>query len=98
MDWENSTFEDLLGSLQEVASAFAFCPRFTNCRERCIPFLIYSTHMHVGIGVVSNVFGGVQVDCTLPPRSLKECFTHFTGLPSQDKISARVKCNLYYFR
>ncbi|CAK0741618.1 hypothetical protein CVIRNUC_001338 [Coccomyxa viridis] len=55
MDWENTTTEDLLGSLQEV-------------------------------------------DWTLPPRSIREFFTNFTGLPAQNKLLPRVKCNLYYFR
>ena len=40
----------------------------------------------------------VQVDWTLPPRSIREFFTNFTGLPAQHKLLARVKCNLYYFR
>ena len=39
-----------------------------------------------------------QVDWTLPPRSIKEFCTNFTGLPSYDKLVPRVKCNLYYFR
>ncbi|CAL5223586.1 g6122 [Coccomyxa viridis] len=55
MDWQNTTFEEFLSSLQEV-------------------------------------------DWTLPPRSIKEFCTNFTGLPSRDKLAPRVKCNLYYFR
>lgn len=34
----------------------------------------------------------------MPPRSPKEFFGKFTGLPDQDKVVPRIKCNLYYYR
>ncbi|BDA48854.1 PRA1 family protein A1 [Coccomyxa sp. Obi] len=39
-----------------------------------------------------------EVDWTTPPRSPKEFFGKFTGLPDQDKLVPRIKCNLYYYR
>ncbi len=39
-----------------------------------------------------------QVDWNSPPRSPKEFFGKFTGLPDQDKLLPRIKCNLYYYR
>jgi hypothetical protein len=38
------------------------------------------------------------VDWTVPPRPLKEFLGRFTGLPDQDKLLPRIKCNLYYYR
>lgn len=39
-----------------------------------------------------------KVDWTTPPRPPQEFFDKLTGLPDQDKLVPRMKCNLYYYR
>ena len=39
-----------------------------------------------------------QVDWTQPPRPIGEFFSQFSSPQTQQKLQARLKCNVYYYR
>lgn len=44
------------------------------------------------------ILAALQVDWAQPPRPLREFFGHFSNPQTQQKLQARLKCNIYVYR
>ena len=96
MDWGNVTLEELLSSLQEVASEvqrLVIQQTYVWQAINCIQYLACKVFRLAKMPVCT-----LQVEWSQPPQLPREFFGKFSLPSTQRKLETRLKCNTYYYR